>query len=298
MNGIDISNHQKGIPLSKIAADFVIIKATQGVSYKSPSFYAQITEALSLGRLVGVYHYASQGGAIPEAEHFLSVVQPYIGQVILCFDWEKDQNVNFTNPEYAVAWLKYVEQRTGIKPFIYMSKSVCRQYANKWDNRYPLWCAQYKNQLPQIGYNLTPWTDTKGFGPWAGCQILQYSSKGRLAGYALHNLDLDMAYITADEWRAYARGTMTNPTLYWRIGFVYTTQVNLYIRETPNGIKKPYSQITKNAQAHAYSVDGNAVLRTGTRVTVKDISEFNGNVWVRIPSGWICAQTPTKIYVL
>ena len=297
MNGFDISNHQKGIPISKIAADFVIIKATQGVSYKSPSFHAQITEALSLGRLVGVYHYASTGGAIPEAEHFLAVVAPYIGQVILCLDWEGQDNPNFNNPEYAVAWLKYVEQRTGIKPFIYMSKSVCRQYASKWDNRYPLWCAQYANSV-LTGYRDNPWTDSKGFGPWACCQILQYTSHGRLAGYLLHNLDLDKAYITSDEWRAYAKGTMVVPTIYWQIGKVYTTNANLYIRETPNGIKKPYNQITANAKSHAYSSNGNAVLRAGTRVTVKDISEFNSSVWLRIPSGWICGKTQTKTYVI
>ena len=296
MNGIDISNHQKGINLSKVPADFVIIKATQGVTYTSPSFYTQISEALSLGRFVGVYHYASKGGAIPEAEHFLSIVSPYIGQVILVLDWEGQDNPNFSNPEYAIAWLKYVEQKTGIRPFIYMSKSVCRQYASKWDPKYPLWCAQYANKLP-TGYKDAPWTDTKGFGPWPCCQILQYASTGLLSGY-LKYLDLDKAYITLAEWVAYAKGTMLTPTLYWQIGKVYTTNVNLYVRSEPNGGKVPYEYITANAKKHAYAINGNAVLNSGTRVTVKDIAIFKDSVWVRIPSGWICAKTGNKIYVL
>ena len=95
-----------------------------------------------------------------------------------------------------------MKQYSGIVPFIYMSKSVCRQYS--WDPQYPLWCAQYKNQQ-QTGYQDDPWTDKKGFGAWPSCLILQYSSKGKLPGYQ-GNLDLDKAYISAEEWREYARG--------------------------------------------------------------------------------------------
>ena len=209
MNGIDISRWQKGINLAAVPCDFVIIKATQGTSYVSPEFSKQITQAISLNKLVGIYHYAGGGGAIPEAEHFIKTVQPYIGKAILVLDWEGDQNPNFGNPDYALAWLNYIKIQTGVLPFIYMSKSVCRQYKKSWNPAFPLWCAQYKNQQP-TGYQDNPWTDTKGFGPWSVCQILQYSSKGRLNGYN-GNLDLNKAYITADEWRLYA-GTSSSDT--------------------------------------------------------------------------------------
>lgn len=202
MNGIDISKWQKGINLAAVPCDFVIVKATQGISYTSPEFVNQITQAQSLGKLIGVYHYAGGGGAIAEAEHFLTVVNNYIGKAILVLDWEGEQNPNFANPEYAKAWLQYVKQKTDVVPFIYMSKSVCRQY--QWDASYPLWCAQYKNQQP-TSYQSNPWTDTKGFGAWSDCAILQYSSKGRLDGYN-HNLDLDKAYINEAQWIAYAQG--------------------------------------------------------------------------------------------
>lgn len=202
MNGIDISKWQKGINLAAVLCDFVIVKATQGVNYISPEFINQISQAQSLGKLIGVYHYAGGGGAIAEAEHFLNVVKDYIGKAILVLDWEGEQNPNFANPGYAKAWLDYVKQKTDVIPFIYMSKSVCRQY--QWDASYPLWCAQYKNQQP-TSYQSNPWTDTKGFGAWSECAILQYSSKGRLDGYN-HNLDLDKAYINEAQWIAYAQG--------------------------------------------------------------------------------------------
>lgn len=188
--------------------DFVIVKATQGTSYVSPEFKKQIRQADSLGKCLGIYHYSGGGGSIPEAKHFLDVVEDYVGRAILFLDWEGEQNPNFRNPEYAKAWLAYVKQNTGIIPFIYMSKSVCRQYS--WDSSYPLWCAQYKNQNP-TGYQDNPWTDSKGFGAWKTCLILQYSSKGQLPGY-YGNLDLDKAYITADEWLMYAKGDIdTDP---------------------------------------------------------------------------------------
>lgn len=205
MNGIDISKWNP-IDLSKVPCDFVIVKATQGTSYVSSRYKEQITQANSLGKLLGIYHYAGGGGAIAEAEHFLNVVKDYIGKAILVLDWEGDQNPNFGSPEYAMTWLKYVKEKTGITPFIYMSKSVCRQYAKQWDSSYPLWCAQYKNLSP-TGYQDNPWTDSKGFGPWDGCKILQYSSKGQLPGYSSY-LDLDKSYMDRSEWLRWASGDL------------------------------------------------------------------------------------------
>ena len=202
MNGIDISRWQKDISLSRVPCDFVIIKATQGIGYVSPTFKEQITSALNLGKYIGVYHYASSGGAIAEAEHFLSIVDDYIGKAILVLDWEGEQNANFKNPAYAIAWLRYVREKTGVTPFIYMSKSVCRQYS--WDNSFPLWCAQYKNTQPS-DYQSNPWTDKKGFGAWQAPLIFQYTSRGQLAGYS-GNLDLDIAYMDGAEWNTWAQG--------------------------------------------------------------------------------------------
>lgn len=201
MNGIDISRWQGYIDLSKVPCDFVIVKATQGIGYVSPTFKAQIEQADSLGKLLGVYHYASAGGAEKEANHFLNTVHDYIGKAILVLDWEGEQNANFNNPSYAMDFLNHVKSKTGVTPFIYMSKSVCRQY--KWDSEYPLWCAQYANKNPCYGYKDNPWTDKKGFGAWNYCKIFQYTSKGRLTGYN-GDLDLDIAFMTPNEWLAWA----------------------------------------------------------------------------------------------
>ena len=100
MNGIDISNHQKGINLSAVPCDFVIIKATQGQSYVSGDYRRQIDQALSLNKLAGIYHYANGVGVEAEAEHFYKNIKPYLGKVILCLDWEGEQNSKFGDYHY------------------------------------------------------------------------------------------------------------------------------------------------------------------------------------------------------
>lgn len=207
MNGIDISGNQKGINLITVPCDFVIVKATQGTTFINPEFEKQIGQAEQLGKYLGVYHYAGKGGFQNEAEHFLNTVKDYIGKAILVLDWESYQNSNWGDPYYAVKLLDYVKNKTGITPFIYMSKSVCREHKSVWNPEYPLWCAQYANKDVVYGYKDKPWTDSKGFGPWQGCKIFQYTGNGRLVGYN-KPLDLDLSYMDGSEWQAWASGDL------------------------------------------------------------------------------------------
>ena len=221
MNGIDISHHQGNIDLSAVPADFVICKASQGKTYVDDKFETYMQQLEKLGKLAGAYHYANGSGVEAEADHFVEVIRPYLGKIILAIDWENNKDPKTgknDNPKFVEGDYKYceqllvaVEKKTGITPFLYMSKSVARQF--KWEigKQFPLWCAQYKNQNP-TGYQENPWTDTKGFGAWKDCQILQYSSKGRLPGYS-KNLDLDKAYISVEQWLLYAQGNYKEPVL-------------------------------------------------------------------------------------
>ena len=84
----------------------------------------------------------------------------------------------------------------------------------------------------------------------------------------------------------------------WQIGQTYTTQQDLNVRREPNGDKLPFLALTPNAQKHSFvGPNGTAVLRRGTRVTVKDIKEDGSCVWLKIPSGWICGKNSKNIFV-
>lgn len=217
LNGIDIASHQKDINLSLVPSDFVIVKATQGTTYVNPYFEKKVQEALRLGKLIGVYHYASKGGATAEANFFLKTINKYLGKAILIFDWESYQNENWGNYAYCQQFMDHVYKQTGHKCVLYMSKSVARETgwkisASSVPATYDTFIAQYANKN-KTGYQSNPWTDNKGLGLFRKPIIYQYSSTGQLNGYN-GNLDLDIAYMTKTEWENYAIGrySATNDT--------------------------------------------------------------------------------------
>lgn len=211
MNGIDVSGWQAGINLAAVLCDFVIIKSTQGTSYVNKDCDRAYRQAKAAGKLLGVYHYFSGGDPYAEAEFFVKNVKGYVGEAILVLDWEGEQNAKFSQgPVVAKPFLDKVKELTGVRPLIYMSKSVCRTH--DWSavaSEYALWVAQYADNNT-TGYKSNPWTDNKGYGAWSGPAIFQYSSHGRLTGYS-GNLDINIAYMDAAAWKAYAKGSGATP---------------------------------------------------------------------------------------
>lgn len=210
LKGIDISGWQKGIDMTKVPGDFVIIKATQGTKYVNDDCDRAYRQAKRAGKLLGVYHYFSGGDPIKEADFFVSNIKGYIGEAILVLDWEGQMNEKFSQgPAVAKPFLDRVAKLTGVNPLIYMSKSVCREH--NWSTvaaKYGLWVAQYANDK-QTGYQTKPWTDSAGYGAWKSPAIFQYSSHGKLSGYS-GNLDMDIAYLDAAGWKAYAKAASHN----------------------------------------------------------------------------------------
>lgn len=209
LNGIDIASYQSQInPAQLSTTDFVIVKFTQGVSYLNPHADRQYSISKSAGKLLGAYHYAEGKDAKAEAGYFIHSLGSRVGECILALDWEGNQNSKFGSGQdvtWCKAFLDEVYRLTGIRALIYMSKSVCRKY--DWSpvaQSYPLWCAQYRSNSI-TDYQSSPWTDDKGFGAWQTDTIRQYSSHGRIAGYDA-NIDIDLAYMSADQWRAMASG--------------------------------------------------------------------------------------------
>ena len=117
LNGIDISNHQKGLNLKDITCDFVICKATEGTTFVDKYCDGFMQQAMKLGKKVGVYHFASgKTTGKAEADFFLKNVQGYIGKAILILDWEAGAVAK--GPAYAKEFLDRVLEKTGIKPMI------------------------------------------------------------------------------------------------------------------------------------------------------------------------------------
>ena len=207
LNGIDTASYQTGLDPAKVPMDFNIVKATQGTTYVNPDFSRMASATVKAGKLLGIYHYAAGGGPMEEADFFLSKISGYIGKALLALDWEGMQNPAFgkSDVKWCKAFMDRVREKTGVTCLIYMSKSVCRTH--DWTSvakDYPLWCAQYAGN-GATGYLGDPWTDGNGFGTWTEPVIYQYSSNGKLPGWN-GRLDLDIAYITPDQWQACAAG--------------------------------------------------------------------------------------------
>ena len=212
LNGVDVASYQSKLkPSAMTTTQFVIVKFTQGTWYVNPYADAQYSAAKAAGKLLGAYHYAEGGNAKAEAQYFVKALGNRVGECILALDWEGAQNPTFGSGKdvtWCLTWLNEVYRLTGSRPLIYMSKSVCRKY--DWSavaGQYPLWCAQYGSNNA-TDYQSNPWTDSNGFGAWKSDTIRQYSSKGRITGYSA-NIDIDKAYLTAEQWRAMAKGTTT-----------------------------------------------------------------------------------------
>lgn len=207
LNGIDISNWQQGIDLSKVPCDFVIAKATQGTGYVSPDCARQIEQARQTGKRFGVYHYVSGGNAVAEANYFVDNCANWIGKGLFCIDWESNENSAWGNEGYLEQVVAQVKARTGIPPIIYVQASRYAQVAAVANRQNcGLWIAQYANMNP-TGYQDTPWNE----GAYA-CVIRQYSSSGRLPGYG-GNLDLNKFYGDGATYDKYVTGGGSGSTV-------------------------------------------------------------------------------------
>lgn len=205
LKGIDISHHQRGIDLGAIDVDFVICKATEGNGYTDEMCDTFYQKAKSLGKKLGVYHFARPDlGNSPEAEAdwFVKETLGYHKEAMLILDWESG---NLKDTTWARKWLDRVYSKTGVKPVIYMSASVMSS-ANWGDvvaGDYGLWVANYGSNngtAQEEVFNRYPLKYWNFYALW------QYTSVGRLNGY---NGNLDLNYFSGDgtAWDKYAGGS-------------------------------------------------------------------------------------------
>lgn len=197
LKGIDISHWQAGLDIASTGAQFVICKATQGTTFVDSSCDRHYQLAKKLGLKLGVYHYASGGDPISEADFFLKNIKGYIGEALLVLDWESNQNPRFgEHASWCLKFLNRVYEKTGVRPLIYMSASVLKMadWSSIANANYGLWVAGYPDNrnswdVPSFGFAIKPW---KFYALW------QYTSSGG-------KLDRDVFSGDSAAWDKYAR---------------------------------------------------------------------------------------------
>lgn len=86
----------------------------------------------------------------------------------------------------------------------------------------------------------------------------------------------------------------------YKVGQIYTIKVNtsLNVRNAPGKENQlvGYNNLTADGRKHATK---SGALLSGTKVTCEEVMRLGyDNVWIKIPSGWICAIEGNRIYVI
>lgn len=202
---------------------------------------------------------------IPAGEAESVDTKVYIGKAVLVLDFEAG-TINAWGNVGARQFLNRVKEKTGVYPMIYMSAEVTRQF--NWSiisSTNPLWVAQYASTSP-TGYQSKPWTDGKGYGAWSSAAIHQYSSSGTLMNWN-GQLDLNLAYIDANQWKQLAGGNSTEQN---------SNNSNSEL-EDDDLMKFTYKIIdakTNKSQGTVYYYDGNKIVALSNEDQLKIIRQI------------------------
>lgn len=203
MNFIDIASYQSGIMLDVLfqnnPIDGVIVKTTGGTGYVNPFASDWLEWLIQNNKPFGFYHFLEDGygqtSGTQEADFFIDNSWKYFGKGIPFVDWE-GAALKF-GTQYPIDFLKRVKDKTGYTCGIYMSRSrISRDFLQVTDC--PLWVAQYADYNVVDGFVEDPWKNGS-VSPWAQETLRQYTSSGKLAGYA-GRLDFDKFYGNLNDW--------------------------------------------------------------------------------------------------
>jgi lysozyme len=144
--GQDVSGYESDYDWSVSPAKFGIVKATEGLTFRDPSFVRHWQELAKKGIVRGAYHYGHPGNdPIAEADYFLSVVneQPAKRGDLLVLDLETADGESIAHVNaWAKTWLAHVKAKTGVTPMFYSDWDFANTYGYGLAD-YPLWVADY-----------------------------------------------------------------------------------------------------------------------------------------------------------
>lgn len=244
------------------------------------------------------------------AESFLKVLKPYVLQdmkntgilasltAAQAFIESNKGNSGLTQKANNLFGIKgkYQGQSVSMLTTEYYNGKATKVYADF--RKYPNW-------LESIADHSRLFNTNKRYANLRGCTDYKQACVNVQAdGYATSPTYSQTLISTIEKYKLYewdkeAAGIIPSIPGEWNIGQTYETQQDLNVRKKPNGDPVHYTDLTEDGKKHAFvNTEGYAVLKRGTRVTVKDIKSTGTSTWLQIPSGWICGKNSRHIYVL
>jgi GH25 family lysozyme M1 (1,4-beta-N-acetylmuramidase) len=187
--GLDVSNWQGQIDWLQVSDggySFAFAKATEGTTFSDVTYPFNRSSAPWLGVRLGAYHFARPAGsgdaaitasAIAQADHFVEIAQPKVGDLPPVLDLETTGGLSpAALATWTTAWLGEVAARTGLNAVIYASPSF-------WKTRladttsfattgHPLWIAHWTKadtpSLPADGWAGKGWS----FWQYTNCEAI------------------------------------------------------------------------------------------------------------------------------
>lgn len=203
MRGIDISNWQEGLNISRLDIDFCICKATEGIDFVDHTCDGFIQDCKAENILWGFYHFARENSPEKEAEFFYENCKGYFNYGIPVLDYETE---NYNNSEWCERFINKLHDLSGIWCVIYLSASRCKEFEGSWiPEKCGLWVAGYP-------YAMADWTNDEmpyDVSPFSVVAIWQFTSSLIIHGF-WEKLDGDIAYMDEKAWMKYAQSTI-NP---------------------------------------------------------------------------------------
>lgn len=188
VKGIDVSVYDPVVNWNKVRAQgyrFAYIRSSYGVSNNQTMmdtmFQAHWAGAKAAGVLRGAYHYlrASQDGT-KQAIEYLRIANPQAGDLPAALDLEEAFNQDATNAQFiknAEAFLKKVEQETGIKPMVYSRASFLKEKVSQANGKAPAWAKDYRMWVAHWTYSYNENIKPIEAAGWAPYTFWQYSGE-------------------------------------------------------------------------------------------------------------------------
>ncbi len=157
--GFDISNNNGSVDWAltgRLGYSFVVIKASEGTTFRDPFFAAEWESAREFGLVRGAYHFArpSANSGRDEAHFFLDVVRDLRVGDFLALDLEDTRVAPRADlHDYALDFLTTVQHAVGFRPLLYsgnwyMDPHNLEGHADL--AAYGLWYASWQPTFPPV----------------------------------------------------------------------------------------------------------------------------------------------------
>ncbi len=192
--GIDLSAHNGTVDFRKAKTagiKFVILKASEGLSFTDPLFTQNYEAAKAEGLKVGAYHFFRfDVDGIRQAHHFINTIKTKSLSLPLIVDVESHTNPFFFFPSKVMRNLRDMIDELNAYNFpvmIYTNKDGYDQYIDGHFEECPLWICTFDRPSDSLTW-----------------QIWQYSHWGNISGI---NGDVDLNVFASDSslWKQWTQ---------------------------------------------------------------------------------------------